>query len=312
MSILALPESTATPITALYERLLLADPLWDTGQPCSRPFSAEVVGRQRGYIRTACGVAVEVHRAVGDIDKADVVVIAPVPVHRDGRLVRGDPEVAAWLRQIHARGAHLWSAGAGAWMLAQAGLLDGREATTHRAFVAAFRRDYPRIRIHADKRLIVLPARSSAELVMAGGDSSWEDLPFALAARYAGRDLWLAPTNHDDPVVRDLQNWLRGHYVESSPVDAMTRRSGLSPSSLKRRFKRATGYSPLDYVQRLRVEEAKRRLERSDDPIDVICWSIGYEEAPFFRRLFRRLTRLTPADYRRRVRRGARAELSRS
>jgi transcriptional regulator GlxA family with amidase domain len=223
------------------------------------------------------------------------------------RLVGGHREVAPWLRQMHARGAHLWSAGAGAWMLAEAGLLDGRDATTNRAFVAAFRRDYPRIRLHAEQRLIVVAAGSSAELVMAGGGSSWEDLALALVARYAGPDLCLAPTNHDDAAVRDLQNWLRIHYAVSSPVDVMTRRSGLSRSSFTRRFKRATGYSPLDYVQRLRVEEAKRRLERSDDPIDEICWSIGYEEAPFFRQLFRRLTRLSPADYRRRVRRGVRA-----
>jgi transcriptional regulator GlxA family with amidase domain len=294
VSILALPESTATPIIGLYERLLLADPPWNTAPGCSRPFSAEVVGRQRGYIRTAHGVAVEVHRSLAEIDEAAIVVIPPIRVPRDVRLVRGHPEVAAWLRQMHARGAHLWSAGVDAWMLAEAGLLDGREATTYRA----------------EQRLIVIAAGSSAELDMAGGGSSWEDLALALVARYAGPDVLLAPTNHDDAVVRDLQNWLRAHYVVSSPVDVMMRRSGLSRTSFKRRFKRATGYAPLDYVQRLRVEEAKRRLERSDDPIDEICWSIGYEEAPFFRRLFRRFTRLSPADYRRRVRRASVRERS--
>jgi transcriptional regulator GlxA family with amidase domain len=82
----------------------------------------------------------------------------------------------------------------------------------------------------------------------------------------------------------------------------MAQMAKLTPRSLERRFRQATGRSPIDYVQRLRVEEAKRRLERSDVPIDEISWNIGYENAAFFRRLFKRLTRLNPSEYRHRFR----------
>ena len=72
--------------------------------------------------------------------------------------------------------------------------------------------------------------------------------------------------------------------------------------SFKRRFKRATGYSPIAYVQHLRIEEAKRRLERTDEPVDEISWAVGYEDPAFFRRLFKRITQITPGAYRRKFR----------
>lgn len=86
----------------------------------------------------------------------------------------------------------------------------------------------------------------------------------------------------------------------ASPVDEMTRRSKLSERTFKRRFMAATGLAPLDYVQRLRVEDAKRRLERTDDSVDDIAWRVGYEDPAFFRRLFRRVVGMAPGAYRKR------------
>lgn len=86
----------------------------------------------------------------------------------------------------------------------------------------------------------------------------------------------------------------------ASPVEEMVRRSGLAGRTFKRRFTEATGFAPIDYVQRLRVEDAKRRLERTDAPADEIAWKVGYEDAAFFRRLFKRVTGMTPGAYRRR------------
>jgi len=88
----------------------------------------------------------------------------------------------------------------------------------------------------------------------------------------------------------------------AAPVEEMVRRSGVAARSFKRRFTQATGYAPIAYVQHLRVEEAKRRLERTDAPIDEISWNVGYEDPAFFRRLFKRLTGITPGAYRRKFR----------
>lgn len=80
----------------------------------------------------------------------------------------------------------------------------------------------------------------------------------------------------------------------------MVRRSGLAERTFKRRFTEATGFSPIDYVQRLRIEDAKRRLERTEASAEAISWEVGYEDAAFFRRLFKRVTGMTPGAYRRR------------
>ena len=159
---------------------------------------------------------------------------------------------------------------------------------------------------------------------MAGATSSWQDLVLYLVTRYAGPEAaqaigkfmlfqWhadtMAPyvsfapsTGHSDAVIREVQGWLADNASIGISLEEMVQRSGLSEITFRRRFKRATGYSPLDYVQNLRVEEAKRRLERTDTPIDEISWQVGYENPAFFRRLFKRTTRLTPGEYRRKFR----------
>ena len=107
-------------------------------------------------------------------------------------------------------------------------------------------------------------------------------------------------TDHGDAAVVDAQEWLATHFSIGSPVEEMVRRSGLAERTFKRRFTEATGFAPIDYVQRLRIEDAKRRLERTEVSADEIGWKVGYEDPAFFRRLFKRVTGMTPGAYRRR------------
>lgn len=104
----------------------------------------------------------------------------------------------------------------------------------------------------------------------------------------------------EDAVIAECQAWIAKHYDHDSPVAAMARLSGLSERSFKRRFTRATGMTPLEYVHTLRLEEAKQILETTDTPVEAIAEEVGYEDGSFFRRLFRRKVGLAPAEYRRR------------
>jgi len=104
---------------------------------------------------------------------------------------------------------------------------------------------------------------------------------------------------HGDATILEAQDWLATHHPVANPVDQIVGRAGLAARTFKRRFSKATGLSPIAYVQRLRVEDAKRRLERATAPIDDISWNVGYEDPAFFRRFFKRLTSLTPGAYRR-------------
>jgi transcriptional regulator GlxA family with amidase domain len=100
-------------------------------------------------------------------------------------------------------------------------------------------------------------------------------------------------------LVAERQRWLERHYMIANPVEEMTTGSGLSRRTLERRFRKATGCSPISYVQQLRIREARRLLERTTMPIDEIGFVVGYENTAFFRRLFQRTTRLHPGSYRR-------------
>ena len=118
------------------------------------------------------------------------------------------------------------------------------------------------------------------------GDHSDGQLPFAAMIR---------PHHHEDAVIDRCQSWIAANYAAASPVERMIQYSGLAPRTFKRRIRAATGYAPLDYVQLLRLEEAKHLLETTDLPIDTVSMKIGYEEAAFFWRLFRRHAGITPS-----------------
>lgn len=98
----------------------------------------------------------------------------------------------------------------------------------------------------------------------------------------------------------DCQVWIADNYALANPVSRMVAESGLPERTFKRRFKTATGYTPVDYVQCLRVEEAKQMLEETDDATEAIAVMVGYEDPAFFRRLFKRHTGIMPAQYRQR------------
>ena len=107
-------------------------------------------------------------------------------------------------------------------------------------------------------------------------------------------------TDHGDATIVKAQEWLATHFAVANPVEELVNQSSLAERTFQRRFTEATGYSPIEYVQRLRIEDAKRRLERTSVAADEISWQIGYEDAAFFRRLFKRTTGLTPGAYRKR------------
>jgi transcriptional regulator GlxA family with amidase domain len=108
--------------------------------------------------------------------------------------------------------------------------------------------------------------------------------------------------DHGDGDILSAQQWLDTHFAVACPVEELIRQSRLAERTFKRRFTSATGLTPIAYVQRLRIEDAKRRLERTDSSIDEISWQVGYEDSAFFRRLFKRTTGLAPGAYRKRFR----------
>jgi transcriptional regulator GlxA family with amidase domain len=232
------------------------------------------------------------------------------------------PRLVEWVNRMYERGAVLCSACSGVFLLAETGRFDGKDATVHFGYARAFAATYPAVPIHPERVLVIAGSRD--ELVSSGASTTWHDMVLYLIARFAGATAaqevarlfalqWhqdgLTPymvfegkSDHGDGEIQAAQKWLGNHFSIANPVDEMIKRSKLAERTFKRRFTNATGLAPIAYVQRLRIEDAKRRLERTEAPVDEISWRVGYEDAAFFRRLFKRTTGLAPGAYRKRFR----------
>lgn len=321
VSLVAIPEATLSTLSGIYDALgsvhMLASFSDAVGD--KPPFIVEIVGEKVGSLQLASGLPLPVQRAAADVRQTDIIIVPSLFVHGgDWKTGRHD-SLVNWLSRMHRAGATICSACSGIFLIAETGLFDGKDSTIHWSYANAFRRRFPAVRVHPEKVLIA--AGSREELITSGASASWHDLVLYLIARHAGAAaaqavtkfmalqshqdslapyvVFDAPRDHGDAVIASIQDWLQTHYSVANPIEEMVRRSGLPERSFKRRFAKATGYAPITYVQRLRVEEAKRRLERTRSPVDEISWRVGYEDPAFFRRLFRRITQLSPAAYRR-------------
>jgi transcriptional regulator GlxA family with amidase domain len=315
VSLLAVPDTYMSCLSGLLDTLTLAREV--ASGPI--PFALEIVAaRQRVEIGRS-RMPLDAHRTLQDVERTDIVII-PASVMDGDTWVRGRyPEEVRWLAAQHAAGAVICSACSGALLLAETGLLDGREATSHWTLERTFRENFPEVRLRLERALLI---EDDGRLVMSGAATAWHDLALYLVARFAGpataRSVakffmlqWHAegqtpyipfeePTGHGDRAITAAQTWLQAHWAEPNPVEVMVARSGLSHRTFARRFQKATGLAPLAYVQSLRIERAKQLLEGSDASVDEISAEVGYEDASFFRRVFKRTVGLRPVDYRRR------------
>lgn len=279
-------------------------------------FHTEMVGAQR-EVDTVFGPPLIVDRLFGETAPADLVYIPPIAVSLDDEPTY-DPAMLDWLREQYSAGALVCAACTGTLPLAASGLLDGMPATTHWAYEQAFRHHFPNVDLDARRTLVV--GGDDARVVTAGAHASWYDLMLYLIHRYSGaatarriariflldwHDLdqnayasFRDNRQHGDSVILAAQDWLRENLSSPDPVESAVEASGLAARSFHRRFRQATGRTPLQYLHQLRVERAKDLLEASDLAIDEIAWQVGYEDTPYFRRLFRRTTGVTPAHYR--------------
>ncbi|MCC5860193.1 MAG: helix-turn-helix domain-containing protein [Ectothiorhodospiraceae bacterium] len=323
VAFLTVPESTGSTLYGMYDLFAAVDRDWGVitrGDMGDAPFEPLTVAADAGSFRMANGVHVLPDRTIDEAGRPDIICVPELMVTPETDITGWYPRETAWLRRCYESGAYIGAACSGALLLAEAGLLNGRDATTHWGYCEAMARRYPEVRVHPRRALVT--AGKGQRLVMVGGGSSWQDLALFLIARIAGlnRALQVAKlylidwhhlgqqpymvltrrAQHEDAVVARCQQWLALHYNEPHPVRTMVRMSGLPERSFKRRFRRATGMAPLEYVHTVRLEEAKQWLETGDAPIEAIVEAIGYEDPSFFNRLFRRAVGLTPAQYRRR------------
>jgi transcriptional regulator GlxA family with amidase domain len=275
--------------------------------PVARPF------------RCGNGIPVSPHAAISQAGRPGIVIVPELWLAPSDDMQGRYQAVKDWLVRCHRGGSTIYSACSGSVLLAAAGLLDGREATSHWGYQDLFRRSFPNVRFNPAPNLVI--ADRSGRIVTAGGTTSWHDLAIHIVSRHVspGEALRIAKVYllkwhgegqlpyaslvrrqpHADSVVRRAEGWLGDNFRQPHAVAAVVKHCGIPERSLKRRFSIATGSTLMAYVQNLRIEEAKRLLEAGATAADDIAPLVGYENAAFFRRLFKRLTGLTPGAYRR-------------
>ena len=325
VSIVVFRECDPSIIYGIFDTLWIAGANWKSNsneQTSEVLFSPRLVAADPGPLTLITGVTIVPQATIGEIDATDYVIVPNVLVDTPQSVRDLDRRMLDWIVAMHRGGARLLAACGGSIVLAEAGLLDGHSATTHWLYVPLFRSQYPKVDLKEERILVQSGAGHS--IVCAGGASSWQDLTLYLIARTAGTAeairvsklflyQWhregqlpyasmIANVDHGDAVVKKCQDYIPSNYQSTEILAELLHLSGLPKRSFDRRFRKATGYSPLEYIQWLRIEEAKQMLELEAASIEDIAVEVGYSDLASFRRLFRRIAGLTPGEYRRRFR----------
>ncbi len=277
-------------------------------------YDIEIVGRAAGPVQMSSGLELVVRRAVsrvrGDID---TLMVAGGEGTRealaDAALLRG-------IRRLATRARRVASVCTGAFLLAEAGLLDGRRATTHWRSCARFGATYPTVQVEPDSIYV-----RDGDVYTSAGVTAGIDLALALVEDDYGRDIALATARNlvvflsrpggqsqfsaalasqsaERKPLRDVQAFVVEHPADDLSVPALAERAGMSPRNFARAFTAEVGDTPARFVERVRVEAARRRLEHTDDGIDTVAAACGFGTAETMRRAFHRTVRVSPAAYR--------------
>ena len=284
-------------------------------------YSVEIVAAQAGPLRTMSGIQIVADRAFRDVrGPIDTLLVAGGEGTRAG--VR-DRELIGFIRRTAPRARRVASICSGTFLLAEAGLLDGKAATTHWAHCAELAAAYPKVRVESDPIFVCDGKVWSSAGVCAG-----MDLALALVGLDHGRELalqvaqWMViflkrpggqsqfsvglaaqATEHER--IRELQEWAQAHLAADLGVGPLAKRVAMSPRNFARVFAREVGETPARWVERARVEAARRLLEESEDGVERIAERCGFGTAETLRRAFQRLLRVSPAAYRARFRSAA-------
>jgi transcriptional regulator GlxA family with amidase domain len=275
-------------------------------------FEINLVSPDGQPVKSFSGVQVPVD---GPLDGADVIILPAFWDDFDA-LSQRHPQVLSWLKSSHAGGSAICGEATGVFWMAEAGLLDGKEATTYWRFFNEFTERFPKVLLNQEKHL-----SDADNLYCAGGVTSACDLYIYLIERFCGagvaqgvaRDILYevqrnyAPGRigfggqklHHDMTVLQIQQWLEDHFADKFRFEDVAREHSMSIRNFMRRFQAATGDKPLHYLQRLRIETAKGMLSATRKSIKTISYEVGYDDASFFARLFRQHTELSPNQYRR-------------
>lgn len=277
-------------------------------------FATEVVALEGKPVVSNNCIQINPHGTLEDIAKSDYLIIPAFVAIPESRQMQ-DPRILDYLHRQHVSGTTLAAVCTGAFLLAETGLLNGKIATTNWQFAKKFRQRYPKVRLDIDNILTeednlictgaataimnlalkIIKREGSGRLASACAKALLIDPNRKSQAPYS---LYIQSERHNDGEILKAEQYMLDHLDSNIVIDEVAEFVCISSRHFKRRFKDATGDSPLNYLQKLRIDEAKNQLENTLESINEITRRVGYEDDSAFRRLFKRHTSLSPREYR--------------
>lgn len=324
VAIVAAPGCVGSTVHGLLDVFLCANACAARSPSRVRPFDVRIVSPDGKSVRSYNGHTLEVGGDLAAAEGCDLILVAPLmpalaPTSDISPRLHRLEALTTWLRKQGSSGACIATSCTGSFLLAEAGLLDGRVATTHWRTAPAFRARYPKVDLR-ESELVT----DDGEVVCSGGAVSYMDLALHLVRRFAGADLALQCARmlvfdpgrdeqspyldfephktHGDQTILRAQDWLEANYPRDIDVESVAKSFGMSSRNFKRRFKAACGEPMTAYLQRVRLAAARDRLAGSDTALQQIIFDVGYSDASSFCRLFKQFTGATMGEYRSRFR----------
>ncbi|WP_319547884.1 helix-turn-helix domain-containing protein [Desulfogranum marinum] len=317
IAILAVENSMKSSIIGPLDVLTIASREWSRSVDNTQSdlFRLKVITDDGSPTTCFLGTKIYPHHGKDNCKDLDVIFI-PV-IHGDLNQVLSNMELTDWLYRQNKKGVIICAVCAGVFLAAETGLLNNREATTHWNLAEDFQKRYPDVLLKEEKMII-----DEGDFITAAGATAYLDLSIYLAGRFGSSELvstlskllLIDPSRrlqtpykglnfnirHNDKEVLKVQQWIEENITNTISLSILAEIAGLGSRTFMRRFKKATGNTPLEYIQHLRIGKARTLLERTGQPFDSITYEVGYEDTSSFRRLFRKNTGLSPSDYRKR------------
>lgn len=287
--------------------------LKDAGKPPA--FQVELVGEKKKNIALYVPAQFVCHKTFQEVTGTDLIIVPAFYGDPDTAL-KENAGLVKWIKEMHQQGTEVASLCRASYFLAEAGLLSGKPCTSHWVAIDDMRKRYPDTNILSD-RIIT----DQDGIYTSGGAFSSLNLILYLIEKFCGRDtgIWISKLfavdmdrdkqahfavfqgqrQHDDKEILKAQEYIEQHYRLPMSIEQIAGQIHMSKRNFIRRFKDATKNTPLEYLQRVKIESAKKALERNAQDIGTLVYEIGYNDVKTFRKVFKRITGLTPLDYRR-------------
>ena len=313
----------ASAMTGIVDLLSLAGVTWNRIQhkKIERLFEVQIASPHGSAIQCINGLSIHAHLSYADVKQPDVLVVPTIggPIYP---ILQQQQALLELIQKADQHATTIAGNCTGSFFLAEAGILDGRTATTHWGFEPEFRARYPKVHLHPEQMI-----SRDGHIYTAGGGLAWFDLGLHLIERFYGFEIAIETAKafvidyqrdsqlsyallrvarpHQDALVKQIQLFLAENLATTIALEELAIRFNVTTRTLIRRFKAALDVPPNRYIQAMRMEAAQKRLEQTEHSIDQIMLAVGYQDPSSFRRLFRKHTGLTPLEYRRRFSRYA-------